>query len=148
MAATKAAHPNAMAPSKAGPTRTAPPMQPASWKTSPRMKQYARFGMTGWIYLVASITAIEIVWALGSGPDAYASMQTLLSNPIMVLIHVVALVSVGYVLVRFFGLFPKAQPARIGPAKPPPQPVLTAMLYGAWAGITIVLSVILAGGIF
>jgi fumarate reductase subunit C len=112
------------------------------------MKQYARFGMTGWIYLVASITAIEIVWALGSGPEAYASMQTLLSNPIMVLIHVVALVSVGYVLVRFFGLFPKAQPARIGPAKPPPQPVLTAMLYGAWVGITIVLSVILAGGIF
>jgi fumarate reductase subunit C len=148
MPATKASHPNAMAPRTPGKTRTAPPMQPASWKTSPRMKQYSRFGMTGWIYLVASFTAIEIVWALGSGPEAYEAMQQRFANPIVILIHLVALVSVGYVLVRFFGLFPKAQPARIGPAKPPPQSVLTAMLYGAWIGITVVLSVILAGGIF
>jgi fumarate reductase subunit C len=137
-----------MAPKTPGKTRTAAPMQPSGWKTSPRMKQYARFGMTGWIYLAMSISAIEIVYALGSGPEAYARMQELFANPLVVLFHSVCLFSVGYVLVRFFGLFPKAQPARIGPAKPPPEPVLTGMLYGAWIGVTVVLSVILAGGIF
>jgi len=148
MAATKPAHPDAMAPRTAGPTRTAAPMQPASWKTSPRMKAYARFGMTGWVYLIASISAIVIVWALGSGPEAYEQMQGVLAKPLVILFHVIALISVGFVLIRFFGLFPKAQPARIGPAKPPPEPVLKVMLYAAWAGITVALSVILAGGIF
>ena len=148
MPATRASHSNAMAPKTPGKTRAAPPMQPAGWKTSPRMKQYSRFGMTGWIYLLASISAIEIVYALGSGPEAYAQVQTLFKNPLMVLFHAVCLFAVGYVLVRFLGLFPKAQPARIGPLKPPPQAVLSGMLYGAWIGITVVLSAILAGGIF
>ena len=112
------------------------------------MKRYARFGMTGWIYLLASLSAIEVVYALGSGPEAYAQMQALLANPLVVLFHAFSLFSVGYVLVRFFELFPKAQPARIGPAKPPPAPVLTAMLYAAWIGITVVLTAILGGGIF
>ena len=148
MPATKASHPNAMAPKTPGPTRTASPMQPAGWKTSPRMKQYARFGMTGWIYLLASISALEVVYALGSGPAAYAQIQALFKNPLMVLFHTICLFAVGYVLVRFIGLFPKAQPARIGPVKPPPQPVIAGMLYGAWIGITVALSAILAGGIF
>ena len=56
--------------------------------------------------------------------------------------------SVVFVAVRFFGLFPKAQPARIGPAKPPPAPLLHAMLYVLWLGITAVFSAILAGVIF
>jgi fumarate reductase subunit C len=112
------------------------------------MKQYSRFGLTGWIYLLASFAAIYIVYGLGSGPEAYAQVQALLANPLVIAFHLLCLISVGFVLVRFFGLFPKAQPARIGPAKPPPQPVLKAMLYGLWAGATLVLSVILAGGIF
>ncbi len=148
MPATKAAHPNAMAPKTPGPTRTAPPLQPSSWKTSTRMKQYARFGMTGWIYLLASVSAIEVVYALGSGPEAYAEMQALLANPLVVLFHAFSLFVVGYVLVRFFELFPKAQPARIGPLKPPPPAVITVMLYVAWIGITAALTAVLAGGIF
>lgn len=144
----KASHPQAMAPRVPGRTRTAPPMQPASWRTSTRMKQYSRFGMTGWIYLLASLSAIEMVYALGSGPEAYEQMQRVFAHPLAVLFHAICLFSVGYVLVRFFGLFPKAQPARIGPLKPPPQPVVAAMLYGAWIGITVVLGAILAGGVF
>lgn len=148
MPARKASHPQAMAPSAPGSTRTAPPVQPGSWQTSRRMKQYSRFGMTGWVYLLASISAIEMVYALGSGPEAYERMQGVFGHPLMVLFHAICLFSVGYVVVRFFGLFPKAQPARIGPLKPPPGPVIAATLYGAWVGITLVLSAILAGGIF
>jgi len=148
MASTKPSHAGAMSPKQPGKTRTAAPMTPASWATSPRMKAYARFGMTGWIYLVASAVAIEVVWALGSGAQAWADMQALLAHPAMIALHVVCLVSVAYVLVRFFSLFPKAQPARIGPAKPPPRPVLHAGLYAAWIGLTVVLSAVLSGKVF
>lgn len=148
MASTNPSHAGAMSPKRPGKTRTAPPMTPSSWPTSPRMKAYARFGMTGWVYLVASAVAIEVVWALGSGPQAWADMQALLAHPAMIALHVVCLVSVVYVLVRFFALFPKAQPARIGPAKPPPRAVLHAGLYAAWIGITVVLSAVLAGKVF
>ena len=147
MPSAKASHPNAMTPKTPGPTRTAAPMNPASWPTSPRMKAYARFGMTGWIYLVASVLAIEVVWALGGGPGAWGDMQSLLAHPISIGLHVICLVSVIYVLVRFFALFPKAQPARIGPAKPPPPALLHGMLYVAWIGITIALAFVLAGGL-
>ena len=80
--------------------------------------------------------------------ESWAQMQSLLANPLMIGLHVFFLASVIFVLVKFFSLFPKAQPARIGPLKPPPQPVLSAMLYGAWIGITVALSAVLAGVIF
>jgi len=60
----------------------------------------------------------------------------------------VALASVLFVGVRFFRLFPKAQPPRIGPAKPPPGPVIHGMLYAVWIGVTVVFAAILAGGLF
>ena len=53
-----------------------------------------------------------------------------------------------FVGIRFFRLFPKSQPARIGPAKPPPGPVILAGLYVAWIGVTLLYSAILAGGLF
>ena len=53
-----------------------------------------------------------------------------------------------FVGVRFFSLFPKAQPPRIGPAKPPPAPVILTMLYALWIGFTVVFAAILAGGLF
>ena len=62
--------------------------------------------------------------------------------------HLLTLVSVVFVGVRFFRLFPKAQPPRIGPAKPPPAPVIVAGLYAAWIGVTLLFVLVLAGGIF
>jgi len=148
MPATKAAHPGAMAPKKAGATRVAAPMKPASWGSSSRMRVYTLFGLTGWIYLLASFVAIRVAYNLGSGPEAWNATMASLQNPIYIAFHVLCLVSVVFVLVRFFRLFPKAQPARIGPAKPPPAGVIHVGLYLAWIGITAVLTAILAGVIF
>jgi fumarate reductase subunit C len=53
-----------------------------------------------------------------------------------------------FVGVRFFSLFPKAQPAKIGPAKPPPRAILHAMLYAAWVVVSGGLALVMAGGIF
>ena len=141
-------HPQAMTPSRAGRTRTAPPQAASGWYTQPRMLKYLLFDATGIVYLMVGFIALRVVWALGSGPEAWQELMRQLANPLYVAFHAVALVSVVFVAVRFFSLFPKAQPAHIGPVKPPPAPLIMAGLYAAWLGVTAVVTLILAGGLF
>lgn len=143
-----ASHPGAMAPPKPGSTRTAAPRKPASWGSSRRMRIYTLFGATGFIYLVVAILILEMIWQLGAGPEAWSQQIDRLYNPFYIAFHFLALASVVFVGVRFFRLFPKAQPANIGPLKPPPRPVILAMLYAVWIGLTVVFSLILAGVLF
>ncbi|MEM7412589.1 MAG: hypothetical protein AAF430_20330 [Myxococcota bacterium] len=144
----RAAHPHAMTPSRPGSTRTAPPMMPPKFPTQGRYFSYTLFGATGIIYLVAGFVALRAIWALGEGPGSWQGMLEQLGHPLYVAFHVLALVAVLFVGVRFFSLFPKAQPAKIGPAKPPPEPVLLAGLYAAWIAVAGGLALVLAGGIF
>ena len=142
------AHPEAMAPPVPGRTRTAPPQMPSTWWSAPRIRTYLLFDATGIIYFLVAFQAIRLVRALGEGEVAWNRTLDSLSNPIYVLFHVLCLVSVVFVAVRFFRLFPKAQPPAIGPAKPPPGPVIHGMLYAVWGAITLGLGLVLAGVIF
>lgn len=142
------AHPEAMAPPKPGRTRTAPPQMPSTWWSAPRIRTYLLFDATGIIYFLVGFLAIKIVGQLGEGPIAWQAQMKALENPIYILFHVIALASVIFVAVRFFRLFPKAQPPAIGPAKPPPANVIHAGLYVLWLGLTLVVSLALAGVIF
>ena len=89
-------------------------------------------------------------------PATYAAARRLASagsleklrSPVYIGFHALSLAAVCFVAVRLFSLFPKAQPPRIGPAKPPPAPILLGMLYAAWLGVTVGLGAILAGWIF
>jgi fumarate reductase subunit C len=121
---------------------------PAEFPGSGRYLTYTLFGATGILYLLVGFVALRVVWALGDGPAAWQSIQQQLAHPVYILFHALCLAAVIFVGVRFFRLFPKAQPAKIGPLKPPPAPVLTAMLYGAWIGVSGGLGLVLAGGIF
>ena len=143
----RAVHSHAMTPSRPGRTRTAPPQAPSGWYTQPRMLRYLLFDATGIVYLLVAFVALRAVWALGSGEQAWAELMRQLSHPLYVIFHGLALVCVAFVAVRFFRLFPKSQPAKIGPVKPPPRPVLHAMLYGIWIAVSGVLALVLAGGI-
>jgi succinate dehydrogenase subunit C len=138
-------NPHSMTPSRPGRTRTAAPQAPSGWYAQPRMLRYLLFDATGIVYLLVGFVALRVVWALGSGEAAWAELMRQLQNPLYVGFHLLALVCVVFVAVRFFRLFPKAQPAHIGPAKPPPGPVILAGLYAAWIGITLVVTAILAG---
>jgi len=142
------AHPEAMAPPKKGPTRTAPPRMPSTWWSAPRYRRYVLFDATGLVYLLIGFVILRMVRALGAGPEAWDAALSSFSNPLYIAFHALTLVSVIFVAVRFFSLFPKAQPPSIGPLKPPPGPVIKAGLYAVWLGLTLVMSVILAGGIF
>jgi fumarate reductase subunit C len=141
-------HPKAMQPPKPGRTRTAPPQTPGSWPSHPRMRVYTLFGLTGIVYLVVGFTALRLVWALGAGPERYEAVLASFGHPLYLAFHALTLASVVFVGVRFLGLFPKAQPAQIGPLKPPPGPVIHAMLYVIWIGLTVVFGAILAGVVF
>ena len=139
------ADPHAMQPSRPGSTRTAPPQVPDDFWTRPRMLTYLLFDATGIVYLLTGLAALRVAWALRDGKEAWDGLLLSFSHPGYVVFHLIALVSALFVGVRFFRLFPKAQPAHIGPAKPPPRPVLHAMLYAAWIGITLVLVAVLGG---
>ncbi len=138
-------HPHAMQPSRPAPTRAAPPQLSEGFWTRPRMRRYLLFDATGIVYLLVGWVALRAAWALGSGEEAWNALLASFRHPLYLLFHVLTLVSVVFVGVRFFALFPKAQPARIGPLKPPPRPVVQAMLYGAWGVVTLVLLVVLGG---
>jgi fumarate reductase subunit C len=142
------AHPHAMQPSRAGRTRTAPPSLPDKFPFAGRYLAYTLFDLTGIVYFVVGFGILRLVWALGSGPEAWQAVQERNARPGLIAFHVFALACVVFVAVRFFRLFPKAQPPRIGPAKPPPGPVIHAMLYAVWLGVTLVFATILAGGLF
>ena len=142
-------HSHAMTPSRPGRTRTAPPQAPNGWYIQPRMLRYLLFDATGLVYLLCGFGALRAVWILGShDPSAWQAFQHEYETAPLIVLHVICLAAVIFVGVRFFSLFPKAQPAKIGPAKPPPRPLLHAGLYVAWIAVSGGLALILAGGIF
>jgi fumarate reductase subunit C len=142
------AHPDAMAPPKPGRTRTAPPQMPTTWWSAKRIRTYLLFDATGVIYFLMAFLAIRAVDALGAGPLAWNAVMDSFMNPIYIIFHLLCLVSVIFVGIRFFRLFPKAQPPKMGPLTPPPGPVIQAMLYAIWIGITAIMTAILAGVLF
>lgn len=142
------AHPEAMTPHKKGPTRTAPPMMPASWWTAPRIRNYLLFGATGFVYMIASFWILRLAWALGSNPEAWASALSELSSPVAIFFNALLLVSVIFVGVRaFWGMMPKMQP-RGGPLPVLPAAAVRGAICGLWAVITIFMVVVLTGRVF
>jgi fumarate reductase subunit C len=144
----RAVHPHAMTPSRPGRTRTAPPQAPTGWFTQPRMFRYLLFDATGLVYLLCGFGALRAVWLLGSGPTAWEGFLREYATAPMIALHVICLAAVIFVGVRFFRLFPKSQPAKIGPAKPPPRPIIHAALYALWIAVSGGLALIMAGGLF
>lgn len=142
------AHPDAMKPHRSARTRTAPPVAPAQFPFGGRYLAYTLFGATGLLYLLLGFLALRAVWALGDGPAAWEGVLRDFANPLYVLFHAVSFVAVLFVGVRFFRLFPKAQPAKLGPAKPPPRPVIHAALYVVWIAVAGAFALVLAGGVF
>ena len=141
-------NPHAMAPPKPGRTRAAPPQMPASWWGSRRIRTYLLFDATGIVYFLISFLAIGLIGALGDGPIAWQAELDRLENPLYIAFHLLCLISVIFVAVRFFRLFPKAQPPTFGPLKPPPAAVIHTTLYVVWIGITALMTAILAGVLF
>jgi len=145
---SRPANPNAMQPERPGRTRTAPPQLPPKFPFSGRYRAYTLFDWTGLIYLLLGFLALRVVWALGSGEPAWNHVIRDFEHPLYIAFHVLSLASLIFAGVRFFRFFPKSQLPRVGPVKPPPQPVILAGLYAAWIGVTVVFSLVLTGVLF
>ncbi len=131
------------------PTRTALPAMPNHFPFRGRYLGYILFGSCGFFLLVVGLLILRAVWVLGSG-DAAAWQELVFedfANPIYLAFHALALIAVVWFALRFFRLFPKTQPPKIGPFPRPPDAFFAVALHGALIGATIVLGLLLWGAI-
>lgn len=136
---------DAMKSSRPGPTRTADPRPPDHFPARGNYPVYLLFGVCGGFLLLTSLLVLRGVWALVGGEAAWNAFVASLSHPLYIGYHALALLGVVWFSLRFFSIFPKTQPARIGPVKPPPAPVILAILNGGFAVANALLALILWG---
>jgi fumarate reductase subunit C len=139
---------DAMRPKTLGPTRTADPRPPDGFPTSGNYPAYMLFGSCGAFLLLTSLIAIEFVWAINGGQAKYdAFMARIRDSAGYQAYFALALVGLIWFTVRFFGLFPKTQPFRMGPFKRPPDAVMLAGLLAAFVVLNLAVALTL-GGLF
>jgi fumarate reductase subunit C len=138
---------DAMKPRKLGPTRTADPRPPDGFPTSGRYLPYILFGTGGLFLMIEAILLLEVVWALGSGETATNGLMAMFASPLAIAFHVVAFGWLSWFTLRFFSLFPKTQPFRMGPFKRPPDALMVAGLSGLFVVATLAVVAILWGAL-
>jgi len=134
-----------MKPSRPGPTRTAPPRPPDQFPGGGRYRAYVAFGACGGFLLVSGLLILRAAWALGSGPQAWQELLEGFRSPLARIYHLAALVGIVWFTLRFFRLFPKTQPPRIGPAPSPPDAFFSVALNGAFLVVSVLLVLVLWG---
>jgi fumarate reductase subunit C len=111
-----------------------------------RYLSYIAFGATSLFYLAMALLVLRVTWALGSGPDAWAALQASFRHPVYVAFHALALLVFVWAGWRFLiVLFPKAQPPRIGPLRPPPRRVFPWLFGGLWLVASALVLIVLWG---
>ncbi len=128
---------DAMRPSRPGPTRTAPPRMPDQFWTRGRYRGYIAFGACGFFLLALGLLLLRAVWVLGSGdPAAWERLLAGYANPLYLVFHFVSLLALIWFGLRFFRVFPKTQPPKIGPFPRPPDVFFAVALNGAFVATT------------
>lgn len=86
-----------------------------------------------------------LLWSLTQGPETYATLQSWLKSPVIVVMSVIALLFVLYHSITWFNLAPKAMPVRMG-GKRLPEWMIAAPNYVAWMVISAVVIWFVTGG--
>jgi fumarate reductase subunit C len=138
---------DAMKPRKAGPTRTAPPRPPDRFPFRGRYLPYILFGSCGIFFLLSGLILLRMVWALGDGAADWQQVLADFARPGYLVYHALAFVGLVWFTLRFFRLFPKTQPPRIGPAPRPPDAFFAVALNGAFVVVSAALVAVLWGAV-
>ena len=141
-----AAHPDAMRPSRPGPTRTAPPRAPAGYPWAhARYRSYILYAATSVVFLIEGLLLLGGLRALADGPGAWEAWVTRMGHPLYVAWNVFVLVVVVWFGARtYFKLFVKTQP----PTFPlPPLQLIPPALGVVWLAVTAALVALLGGWI-
>jgi fumarate reductase subunit C len=137
-----------MRPHHPGSTRTAPPRMPDLYPARGRYLPYIAFGSCGLLLMLVALGILRGVWLLGDhDPAAWRAHLAAYGHPLSLLFHLVAMLAIGWFGLRMLRLFPKTQPPRIGPLRPPPEPVMLLGLRVAFVVATLLVSLVLGGAI-
>jgi hypothetical protein len=139
---------DSMRPERPGRTRTADPKLPDLYWTRGRYLPYIAFGSCGLVITAVALGILNAVWVLGEhDPAAWQELLALYARVPLLVLHAFMLVALTWFGLRFFGLFPKTQPARIGPFPRPPQIFFTLALNGAFVVASLLVMLVLGGAL-
>ena len=85
-----------------------------------------------------AIVLLFHVRALIQGPEAYSELTELLSTPVSVILHSIALIAVLYHSITWFSLTPKALVVRLGKWRVPDRMIIGLNL-SAWIFISLLI---------
>lgn len=136
---------DSMKPSTAPSTRTADPRPPDQFWTRGNYLGYIAFGSCGLVMMLVALGVLRRVWVLGEGEAAWNALIESTSHPLYVLWHAFALGALTWFGFRFFRVFPKTQPPRIGPAPRPPDLAFKLLLNGGFVVVTLLVGAVLGG---
>jgi fumarate reductase subunit C len=139
---------DAMRPHQPGRTRTADPRPPDLFPTRGNYLGYLAFGAAAGLLMLVGFGILRAVWTLGEhDPAKWQAVLDSYKTPAMLLLHVFLLVAIVWFALRFFRVFPKTQPPKIGPFKRPSD-VFFAVAFGfAFALATALASLVLGGAL-
>jgi fumarate reductase subunit C len=109
---------------------------------------YVRFITRELTSLMVGYSAVLLVaqaWFLAQGPEAYEAFRAWLVRPWVIGLHAFVLLGLVYHTVTWLNLAPKALVFRIGKWRVPDGAVVLAH-YGAWAALSALVLLLLAGG--
>lgn len=138
---------DAMKPAAPPPTRTADPRPPDHFPGRGNYVGYVAFGATGVLMWLAAFEVLRALRALGAGEEAWNAMLASFQHPIYLVFHVFLLVGLTWFALRFFSVFPKTQPPRMGPFARPPDVFFKVALNGAFVAVTLLIALVLGGAI-
>ena len=139
---------DAMKPSRPGRTRTADASPPPNFWRRGNYLPYLAFGSCGLLLLLVAFGILRLVWTLGDGdPAAWNAIFESYGHPLFLVFHAFALVALTWFTFRFFRLFPKTQPSKLGPFPRPPDVVFLIGLGGAFAVATTLAALVLGGAL-
>lgn len=139
---------DAMKPSRPGRTRVADPALPPNYWTRGNYLPYVAFGSCGIALFAVGFGILRLVWVLGDGdPARWNAILASYAHPLMLALHAFLLVAITWFAFRFFRLFPKTQPTKLGPFPRPPDVVFLLGLAGAFTVATVLAALVLGGAL-
>jgi hypothetical protein len=139
---------DAMKPSRPPRTRTADPSPPPNFWSRGNYLPYLAFGSCGFLLLAVAFALLRLVWVLGDGdPARWNAIFESYRHPAYLVFHGFALVALTWFTFRFFRLFPKTQPPKLGPLPRPPDTVFLLGLGAAFTVATLLVALVLGGAL-
>src|SRR5690606_28105956 len=85
-----------------------------------------------------AIVFLFLIRAISNGPEAYAAYLEALRSPLMIILHLIALVGLVYHSITWFNLAPKAMVVKVGKNRVPGSWIILANYVG-WIVISLVI---------